>query len=83
MVLLYFYRCSCGESCLLVLWCIGDRCDMVDNDEDCGRSRRPGAEDWRWSSTCRVLGGRMIGRSSDVVCSLFRAQGDKECRFLG
>jgi hypothetical protein len=35
----------CGESCLLVSWCAGGRCDMADNDEDLGRSRRPGADD--------------------------------------
>jgi hypothetical protein len=33
--------------------------------------------------TGRVLGGRMIGRSGDVVCSLNRAHGDEECEFLG
>jgi hypothetical protein len=37
---------SCGESCLLVLWCVGDRCGMAGNDEDRGRSRRPNAENW-------------------------------------
>jgi hypothetical protein len=34
-----------GESCLLVSWYVGDRCDMTDSDEDCGRSRRPSVED--------------------------------------
>jgi hypothetical protein len=43
----YFYSCSCGESCLLVLWCVGDMCDMVDSDDDLDRSRRPAAEDRR------------------------------------
>jgi hypothetical protein len=38
-----------GESRLLVLWCAGGRCDMICRDEDCGRSRRPDAEDRRWS----------------------------------
>jgi hypothetical protein len=37
-----------GESCLLVSWCAGGRCDMTCSDEDCGRSRRPGAEDQGW-----------------------------------
>jgi hypothetical protein len=37
--------CSSGESCLLVSWCAGGRCGVVDNDEDHGRSRRPGAKD--------------------------------------
>jgi hypothetical protein len=41
-----FILVSCGESCLLASWCAGSRCDMVDNDEDRDRSRRPGAEDW-------------------------------------
>jgi hypothetical protein len=44
---------------LLVSWCVGDRCDMADRDEDYGRSRRPGAEDRRMSSIGQVLGGRM------------------------
>jgi hypothetical protein len=30
-----------------------------------------------------VLGGRTIGRLSDVVCGLHRARGDEECGFLG
>jgi hypothetical protein len=46
-----------GESCLLVSWCVGDRCDMMGSDEDHGRSRRPIAEDRGWSSTGRILGG--------------------------
>jgi hypothetical protein len=40
-----FILISCGESRLLVLWCVGDRCDMADSDEDLCRSRRPGVED--------------------------------------
>jgi hypothetical protein len=36
---------SYGESCLLVSWYVGDRCDMVGSDDDPGRSRRPGVED--------------------------------------
>jgi hypothetical protein len=40
--------CSCGESCLLVLWCVGDKCDMAGSDEDLGRRRRPGAKDQGW-----------------------------------
>jgi hypothetical protein len=74
--------CSCGKSCLLVSWCIGDMCDMADNDGDLGTSRRPGAEDRGWSSTGRVLGGRTIGRSGDAVCGLHRAHRDEECWFL-
>jgi hypothetical protein len=68
---------------LLLSWCVGNRCDMAGSDEDLGRSRRPDVEDWGWSSTSRVLGGRTIGRSDDVVCSLHRAQGDEERGFLG
>jgi hypothetical protein len=33
---------------LLVSWCAGGRCGMMDSDEDCDMSRRPGAEDRRW-----------------------------------
>jgi hypothetical protein len=56
---------------------------MTDNDEDRGRSRRPGVEGRGWSSTGRVLDGQTIGRSGDVVCGLYRAQGDEEHEFLG
>jgi hypothetical protein len=73
----------CGESCLFVSWCAAYRCDMTDSDEDHGRSRRPGVEDRGWSSMGRVLGGQMIKRSGDAVCSLHRAQGDEERGFLG
>jgi hypothetical protein len=83
VVLPHYPVILCGESCLLVSWCVGDRCDMVGRNEDRGWSRRPGVEDWAWLSTGRVLGGRTIGRSDDVVCSLHRAQGDDECRFFG
>jgi hypothetical protein len=55
----------------------------VGSDENLGRSRRPGAEDWGWSSTGRVLGGWMIGRLGVIVCSLYHAQGDEEHGFLG
>jgi hypothetical protein len=56
---------------------------MADSDEDRGRSRKLGVEDWGWSSTCRVLVDWTIERSGDTVLSLHRAQGDKECVFLG
>jgi hypothetical protein len=56
---------------------------MAGSDEDYGTSRRPDAEDRGWSSTGRVLGGRVIGRSGDAVCGLYRAHGDKEREFLG
>jgi hypothetical protein len=50
-VLLYFSFTfvSFGESRLLVSWCAGGRCGMAYNDEDRGRSRRPGVEDRGWS----------------------------------
>jgi hypothetical protein len=82
-VVLHYYLCSCEKSCLLVSWCIGDKCDMVGNDDDLGRSRRPGAEDRGWSSTGWVFGGRTIKRSGDIVCGPYRAQGDEERWFLG
>jgi hypothetical protein len=44
-----FIFVSFGESCLLISWCAGGRCSMACSDEDSGRSRRPGAEDWEWS----------------------------------
>jgi hypothetical protein len=55
---------------------------MVGSDEDRGKSRRLGAEDRGWSSTCQVLDGRMIERSGDTVYGLHCAQGDKEHMFL-
>jgi hypothetical protein len=55
---------------------------MAGSDKDRGKSRRLGAENRGWSSIGRVLGGRTIKRSGDVVCGLHRAQGDEECRFL-
>jgi hypothetical protein len=61
---------SCGETCLLVLLCVGDRCGMAGNNYDRGRSRRHGAEDQGWSSTGRILDGRMIKRLGDAVCGL-------------
>jgi hypothetical protein len=56
---------------------------MVGSNEDHGRNRRPVAEDWGWSNTGRVLGGRMIERSDDAVCGLYCAQGDEKHEFLG
>jgi hypothetical protein len=34
------------------------------------------------SHTCQILGGQMIERSGDAVCSLYRTRGDKEHEFL-
>jgi hypothetical protein len=56
---------------------------MADSDEDLVRSRRPGAEDQGWLSTCQVFGGRMIGRLGDTMCDLHRAHGDDEYESLG
>jgi hypothetical protein len=56
---------------------------MTGSDEDRGKSRRPGAEDWGWSGIGRVLGGRTIGRSGDVVCGLYHERVDEEREFLG
>jgi hypothetical protein len=67
---------------LLVSWCVGDKCGMTGSDDDRDRSRRHGAEDQGWSSTSRVLGGRMIKRSDDVVCDLHRALENNERGFL-
>jgi hypothetical protein len=58
----------CGETWLLVSWCVGGECNMADNEEDRGRSRRLNAEDRGWSGTSRVLGDQTIGRSGDAVC---------------
>jgi hypothetical protein len=55
---------------------------MAGSDENRSRSRRLGAEDWRWSSTNRVLGGRTIKRLGDVMYGLHRAQEDEEREFL-
>jgi hypothetical protein len=55
---------------------------MVGSNDDRVRSRRLDAEDRGWSSTGRVLGGRTIERSGDVVCDLHHAQGGEEREFL-
>jgi hypothetical protein len=55
---------------------------MTGSNENRGKSRRPGAEDRGWSSTDRVLAGQVIGRSREVVCGLYDAQGDEERGFL-
>jgi hypothetical protein len=50
---------SFGESHLLVSWCAGGRCCMACSDVDCGRSRRPGAEDRGWSHRSGTLWHRV------------------------
>jgi hypothetical protein len=59
-VVLYFYLYLCGESRLLVSWCVSSRCGMAGSDKDLGRSRRPGEEEQRWSNTGRILGGSSL-----------------------
>jgi hypothetical protein len=44
-----FIFVSFGESHLLVSWCVGGRYGRACSDEERGRSRKPGAEDWEWS----------------------------------
>jgi hypothetical protein len=77
VVLFYFsfIFVSFEESCLLVSWCAGGRCDMACSDEDHGNSRRPGVDDRGWShrSGTRWPGGREV---SGVVCGLHLARGD-------
>jgi hypothetical protein len=73
---------SCKESCLFISWCADDMSDMTGSDEHHDRSRRPDADDRRWSSTGRVVGGRMIKRLGDAVCGVHRAQGDEGRKFL-
>jgi hypothetical protein len=34
----------CAESCLLVSWCVGDRCGMTASDKNRDKSRRHGVE---------------------------------------
>jgi hypothetical protein len=82
-VVLLYYLCSYGESCLLVSWCAGGRCNMAGSVKDHDKSRRPGTEDRGWSSTCRVFDGPTIERSGDAVWGLHHARGDEERRFFG
>jgi hypothetical protein len=68
---------------LLVSWCAGDMCDITGSDEDCGRSRRPGAEDRKWSSIGWLLGDRTIERSGYTLYGLHHAPGGEEHMFFG
>jgi hypothetical protein len=54
----------------------------MDSDDDLDMSRRPDAEDQRWSSIGRILGSRMIRRSGNTMCGLHCAQEDEEREFL-
>jgi hypothetical protein len=58
LFLFFFIFSPFGESCLLVSWCAGVRCDMACSDEDRGMSRRPGAEDRGWSHKSGTRGVR-------------------------
>jgi hypothetical protein len=51
---------------------------MASSDKDCGRNRRPGAEDRGWSGIDQVLGGRTIERSGNAVCGLHCAREDEK-----
>jgi hypothetical protein len=55
---------------MLVLCYAGDRCDMEGNDEDRGRSRRPGVEDrYGQAQVVYSVAGRSRGRVTlCVVC---------------
>jgi hypothetical protein len=66
---------------LLVSWCAGGRHGMTCNDEDHGRSKRPGAENWGWSHRSGTH-GRAIDRSGGAVCSLYHTSGDEKHGFL-
>jgi hypothetical protein len=67
---------------LLVSWFAGGRSSMAGSDEDHGRSRRSGTENWGWSGTGRVLGGQVIERSGDAIRGPHRSRGDEERGFL-
>jgi hypothetical protein len=77
-----FIFVSFGESHLLVSWCAGGRCGMACSDEDRGRVGNL-VQRTRDGRIGRVLGGRMIERSSGAMCGLHRARGDEERVFLG
>jgi hypothetical protein len=81
-VVLRNYLGWCEELRLLVSWCVGDRCDIVDSDDDHSRSRKPDAEDRWWLTTDQILDDRTIGRSDDVLCGLHHAHEDEECGLL-
>jgi hypothetical protein len=79
--LFYLYLCSCVASCLScgvkvtgVAWWAATRIvagvgDLVQRTGD--------------GCTCQVLGARMIERSGDAECGLYRAQRGGEHGFLG
>jgi hypothetical protein len=56
---------------------------MAGSDEDCGKSRRLGAEDRGRSCTCQVISGQTIERLVDVVCGPHHARRGEERGFLG
>jgi hypothetical protein len=78
--LFYLYPCLCGESRLLVLWCAGDRYDMVGSNEDRGRCRRPVA---RTKDDQTQVGYSVVARSIGRVtlCVIYTVH--KEMRSAG
>jgi hypothetical protein len=77
-----FIFVSFEESYLLVSWCAGGRCGMVYSDEDHGKSRRPGVEDWGWSHRSGTR-WPAIKRLGGAVYGLHRACEDEEPGLLG
>jgi hypothetical protein len=55
---------------------------MAGSDENRGKSRRPSAEDYGWSSADRLLGGRTIERLGDDVCGLYMHKETRSPGFL-
>jgi hypothetical protein len=78
-----FIFVSFGELSLIVSWRACGRCGMTCSDENCGRSRRPGAEDRGWSHRSGTRWPGDFPLTIGVMCGLHRARGDEECRFLG
>jgi hypothetical protein len=58
-----------GAACRAVMRIVARVGDLVQRIED--------------GCTGRVIGGRIIEGSGDVVCDLHHARGDEECGFLG
>jgi hypothetical protein len=63
LVCFSFIFVSFGKSRLLVSWCAGGSCGMTCSDDDCEKSRRPGAEDreWLYRSDTWLPGDREVG----------------------
>jgi hypothetical protein len=75
-----FILVSFGESCLLVSWCAGAVwCAVTRTMAGVGDLVQRTGD----GHTGRILDGRTVERSDDVVCGLHLARGDEECEFLG